>query len=125
MPKAASEARKVIADNLRALMNRPGRQAETERALAERAAARGHEISQSSINRVLNCEVSCGVDHLVILAKLYELEAWQLLVPQLNPTDPPVLTSITRSLAEFQSKLSEQADALAAMQRQLTEGRRQ
>ena len=61
----------------------------------------------------------------MILAKLYELEAWQLLVPQLNPTDPPVLTSITRSLAEFQSKLSEQADALAAMQRQLTEGRRQ
>jgi hypothetical protein len=112
-------ARKVLADNLAALMRRPDRPVITERELSERARARGYVVSPSSVNRILNCKVAPTLDHVVILAMLFGLEPWQLLTPGLNPDDPPVLVAISDRLRDFQAALKTQSDTIAALQNAL------
>lgn len=113
------KARGVLAENLSALMRRPNRPAITERELADRARARGYVVSPSSINRILNSKVAPTLDHVVILASLFGLEPWQLLTPDLNPDDPPVLAAISDRLRQFQDALKTQADTIAALQNAL------
>jgi hypothetical protein len=116
-------ARRVIAANVRRLMDRADGSPVTEQDLARMARRAGHTLSQSTINRILNARVSCGVDHLEILASLFGLEPWQLLVPELDPHDPPVLASISKRLEEFQGALKQQAQEIATLRQQLR-GRR-
>lgn len=113
------QARKVLAANLAGLMRRPNRPAITERELSERAKTRGKVISASSINRILNSKVAPTLDHVVILANLFDLQPWQLLTPDFNPDDPPVLAAISARLQQFQSALKQQADTIAALQNEL------
>lgn len=112
-------ARSVLSANLKAAMNRPNRPPIGQQELARRAKRAGAKLSQSTINRILNCEVGCGIDQLVILSVLLGVEPWQLLVPGMNPDDPPVLTVISRQLEEFQSSLKAQADRISALQHAL------
>lgn len=86
--------RAVLAANLRALMSRQHPEM-TEHELARLAKRHGGELSQSTVHRMLHGQTSCGVDHLATLAMVFELEPWQLLVPDLDPTDPPVLASVS------------------------------
>lgn len=113
-------ARKVLAQNIRAAMCVEGRPEISQQELARRASKFSLKpVSQSTINRLLNAEVSCGVDHLVSLAQALGLEPWHLLVPGMNPSDPPVLASITRRLEEFQATLKAQSDQIAALKNEL------
>jgi hypothetical protein len=112
-------SRAVIAANLRRLMDRQGRASVTEQDLAKMARRAGESLSQSTINRILNAKVSVGVDHLMILAALFDLEPWQMLVPDLDPDDPPVLASISRRLEEFQGALRRQSEELETLRKQL------
>lgn len=113
-------ARKVLAANLHAAMNVPDRPEISQQELARRASRYSLKpVSQSTVNRLLNAEVSCGVDHLVSLAQALGLEPWHLLVPHMNPADPPVLTAVTRRLEEFQATLKAQSDQIAALKAEL------
>lgn len=113
-------ARRLLADNLSAAMKIPGRPESSQQELARRASKYSLKpVSQSTINRLLNAEVSCGVDHLVSLALALGLEPWHLLVPHMNPADPPVLTAVTRRLEEFQATLKAQSDQIAALKNEL------
>jgi hypothetical protein len=112
-------ARAALAANLDALMNAPGRPPVSQAELARRVRRHGQTLSQSSINRILNAEVSCGLDHLAVLAAIFDLEPWQLLVRDFDPAEPPVLVSVSRKLDEFQATLKAQFDQLEMLRSQM------
>jgi len=111
--------RKVLATNLAALMCRPGRPQISEHELARLARRAAGSLSQSTIHRMLHGETSCGVDHLMTLADVFAVEPWQLLVPDLDPSDPPVLASVSKRLEAFQLTLRQQSEEIATLRKQL------
>jgi transcriptional regulator with XRE-family HTH domain len=116
MDQALTQGREILARNLWAMMNRPGRPSIGHQELARIARKISpNTLSQSSVSRILKCETSVGLDQLALLARVFDVEPWQLLVPGMNPDDPPVLTSTTKMLEEFQATLKQQADQIAAL----------
>lgn len=72
-------ARSILAENLKALMAaRPGLGTFTEI-----VAAGGP--SNGTLDRIRRQESGCSVDQLDLLARVFGLEPWQLLVPNLDP----------------------------------------
>lgn len=47
-------------------------------------------IGPASGTRIKECETSIGVDVLDKIAEAFDLETWHLLVPHLDPRNPPV-----------------------------------
>lgn len=58
----------------------------TQRALAARAG-----IDQRTVGRVLNQEHSPNLAQITKLAEAFDLLPWQLLVPDTDPHDPPMI----------------------------------
>ena len=67
-------------------------------------------VSVASISRIKEAQTSVGLDILEKLAPVFGLQAWHLLVPGLDPSNPPVAhiteaerilyTRIKRAMAE-------------------------
>ena len=57
-------------------------------------------------------ESGCSIDELDKLAKIFELESWQLLVPDLDPTNPPMLAQVSQRQLELYAKLKQVAKQL-------------
>lgn len=53
--------------------------------------AQKSRIAQTSIGRFTRAEVAATLDNVEALARALNLEPWQLLVPDLDPTKPPKL----------------------------------
>jgi hypothetical protein len=91
-------SRQVVAANLKALMaSHPALDT-----FPKIVAANGP--SNGTLDRIRRMTASTTIDTLDVLAKVYGLEAWQLMVPNLDPTNPPMLSHV----AEAQQKLFEQ-----------------
>lgn len=52
--------------------------------------ATGYPISLGSLQRIKEQETAIGLDVLDKIAKFFELQSWQLLIEDLDPTNPPV-----------------------------------
>lgn len=86
----------VIADNLSRLMKHEkekGRSLWTAEAVAKKA-----EVGHGTVDRAQKGQTNINVANLQAIAKAFGLRAWQLMVPDLEPDNPPVLQS--RSAAE-------------------------
>lgn len=101
--------RTVIAANVRALRKQLK---ETQPQIAERAKARGYVLDQGTVSRVENKRLVPSIDVLEALAHGLDVEAWQLLVPAIDPKNPPVLRDATASERELWKRLRENARAL-------------
>jgi transcriptional regulator with XRE-family HTH domain len=95
MPTAPTALTDQFRDNLRRLME-ADRQLHSQPRLA--AASR---VAQTSIGRILRGEQSPTLDMVHKLATAFGLEAWQMLVPDLEPDNPP----ITKQIDERQHEL--------------------
>lgn len=73
---------KILAENLNRLC--VGQMTITE--VGKRA-----QIGKSTIDRVRKAETAMRIDNLEDLARVFGLQAWQLLVPNVDPQTPPVL----------------------------------
>jgi transcriptional regulator with XRE-family HTH domain len=62
-----------------------------------RALARQAKLTHKTIGRILDAQHAVNLDTLYRLAVVFNLEAWMLLVPDLNPLDPPDAEPITKS----------------------------
>lgn len=92
-------ARTILSENLKALMaTHPG--LDTCKAIAKAGGP-----SNGTVERILNSKVGASIDQLDLLANIYELEPWQLLVPGLDPTNPPILAHISAQQLEMLSKI--------------------
>jgi len=79
----------VLRQNLKALMDK---NAESQTALGRRA-----KVGQATVGRILSSKgEDSGVETVAKLAKAYGLEAWQLLVAGMDPSNPPVLQPVSK-----------------------------
>lgn len=84
------DSRKVLAHNLRTLFLYAKEHKDAgPRNAAELEAVSG--VSDSATSRYLSASASANLDHLSRIASAYEIEVWQLMYPNLEPANLPVL----------------------------------
>lgn len=98
--------RKVLAENLSRLM----RLDEPDK-LSQASVGRMAGCNQRTVGRILSMQQSATVDMLEGIAKGFDLEAWQLLVPGLDPSNPPV-NHITEAEKRLYERLREATRAV-------------
>lgn len=105
--------REILAANLAALRQRH-KHLKSTLAIERESAALGEDrkIAHSVMQRVFKAETPFNLDDLQTLAELFGLDAWQLLVPQIDPEHPPVLRSIGRVEDEAYKRWREARAAL-------------
>lgn len=82
--------RAVLRQNITALLKVKGGP-NNPTALAKKAG-----IGQASVDRILSKEgVDARIETIAKIAKVYGLEAWQLLVAGMDPNNPPVLQPLS------------------------------
>ena len=79
-----AKVRQILGENLRALM--------THHQQANRRMAEKLGIGEGTIQRAKTGQVSLTVDNVETIAAFFNLEAWQLFTPDLDPRHPPQLT---------------------------------
>lgn len=89
--------RKVLADNLRRII---GPDSNPTRWATE------HRIQKKPVQRMLTGNHSTTVDTIEMVAKAADLTPWQLLVPNLDPQNPPVFM-MTKAEHGLYAKLRE------------------
>ena len=95
----APKQRDILARNLKALMSwehGPSSQSELKRRSG---------VSQATIGRIDRKESDATIDTLALIARAYGLAAWQLLVPEFDPTNPPVLRAASQEEKKLYSRL--------------------
>lgn len=88
---------KVIAENVRALMQAGRNGLRTQAAVSEAARRSGHPLDQKSVSRVLKAANAPQADTIEAIARAFDLEPYQLLVPGLDPRNPQVLRMLSPS----------------------------
>jgi hypothetical protein len=91
--------RRVLADNLRTLMD-----AHPDLDTIKKVVSRGGG-SNGTVGRMLQGDTASRIDAVADVAKVFGLEAWQLLVPNLDPTHPPSLEMDPGRTAKLQADL--------------------
>jgi hypothetical protein len=83
----------VLAENIINLMEFHG-------ILSNAALAKAAKIDASTVGRMINKKHASQIDRVQAVARVFELDAWQLLIPNLDPSNPPVaqLTAVERDL---------------------------
>lgn len=61
------------------------------------------KIPARTVGRIKNAEVSCSVDTLAKIAKVFGIEPWAMLVPNYDPRNPPVRT-MTQEERDFYAR---------------------
>lgn len=90
---SAGNLARLLAANLETLMHaRPTLR--TQSAVAKAAA-----VDQRTVGRILRCEHAPTLAQVEKLAKAFALQPWQLLAPELDPEDLPVLV-LSRSQSD-------------------------
>ncbi len=85
IPKMGKKAIETLGKNLRQLVGE-GRRYPTLEALAARSG-----VGKSTIARARNGENALRIDNLEDIARAFNLEPWQMLVDNVDPTNPPSL----------------------------------
>lgn len=93
MKKSSKE---VLAENLAKLMHQAGQHALNQKEVGLRA-----RCNQRTIGRVLNQEQAATVELLDGLAAAFGIQAWQLLVPDLDPQNLPVQSVTRRQMVSY------------------------
>ena len=106
------DIRTVVAANVQTLMDYArdrGQPCGDQKSLAKKAG-----VSMSTVARIRKREVGGSIDVLEAIAKCYGLQAWQLLMPNLDPTNPPVFC-MTATERELYRNLKSSAATIAAI----------
>jgi hypothetical protein len=69
-------------------------------------------ISLGSLQRIKACETAIGIDVVDKIASFFEIEAWQLLVPNLDPSNLPLIKQATQKELEFYERIKAAAKDL-------------
>lgn len=84
----------TLAVNLRSIMRK---QHLTQMALKTKSG-----IAQATIGRILREDSAADIDTLDAIAKACAMQPWQLLVPGLDPDNPPILPLSTQEQALYE-----------------------
>ena len=97
------DCRQVLWANVSALM-RQHWQAENLNRLAREA-----KVGPATAQRIKGQQTAVGIDVIQKVAACFQLEAWQLLVPGLDPTSPPTLLPMTHAERSFYTRMIQAA----------------
>lgn len=101
--------RVILAQNLTALM--AGKiDKESQSALKRRSG-----VAQATIGRILRKEVNYRIETVAALARAFNLEPWQLLVPDLDPGNLPVLRAASAEEKALYARLRATVDDLSKL----------
>lgn len=88
-PTLPSGSAKVLAENVRRLID--------YHEASENRIAQIKRFSQTTLNRITHGQGAARLSSVEALAKAFGLDAWQLLVPDLDPRNPPTLDSVLKA----------------------------
>lgn len=86
----------ILADNLRRIIEHEG--------LNQTSWAARHGADKKQVQRALRVATSPTLDTLAAIAAAANLQPWQLLIPKLDPANPPVFT-MTKTERDLYSRL--------------------
>lgn len=108
-------ARTLLATNVQALMcARPSLSSLAK--VAAEAKRKGHTVSKNAVDSARQGTHAVNMDTLDGIARAFDMEAWQLLVPNMNPDNPPVLRSIGETEDEMYRRLRSAAAQIMAIE---------
>lgn len=87
----------IVAANLTALFLREKRRGGPLRSLQrieDATVAAGRPVGRSTIDRMMKGKTDFEIGNLEVLAKVFDVEVWQLLAPTFAPDNLPVIRSI-------------------------------
>jgi transcriptional regulator with XRE-family HTH domain len=96
---------RILSGNLRTLMKA------SETLSTQRKLGLASGIDQRTVGRILNGEHSPQLKQIEAIAQAFDLMPWQLLIPNLDPKNPPVCET-TVAEKELYSKLRDLAKQL-------------
>ena len=96
----------ILAKNLAALMH-ANPLLKTQQAVAAATKRAGKAIDQKTVSRILKAEVSVQLDTVQAIAAAFEIEAYQLLIPGLNPANPQILRALSKEEENLYRALDE------------------
>lgn len=101
--------RAVLRRNLKALMDKAKRDGQPDLARQLRLGKKAG-VGQATIGRILSQEgEDSGVETVAKLAKAFGLEAWQMMVPGMDPANPPVLQPVSKEEQALYQRLRDAA----------------
>lgn len=100
--------RAVLAANLKALMQAH------QPPLSGRALGLAAKIDPKTVTRILAAQHAANIDTIAALAGVFHLLPWQLLVPGMDPADPPV-AQLSRTEAALYGTLRRAASDLGKL----------
>lgn len=112
---ATMSARETLAENLRHLMEAHHTH-RTTLAIEKATEGMGLKVGKSTIDRALKCQTTLNLDYIDVIARVFGLDAWQLLTPGLIPRNPPVLRSIGDVEDKLYKRIGELAKEIATLQ---------
>lgn len=109
-PTMSADALASLSASLRALME-SSPDLRSQAAVGKRAG-----MDQRTVGRILNREHEPTIGQLDRLAKAFGLAPWQLLVPGLDPKNPPVI-HLTETERAFYERMRQAVQDMAALKR--------
>ena len=91
--------KEVLAENINALM-RANTSLDSNPKLSDKS-----DLGTGSISRIRNAEGAVNLDTLDKLAKCFDLQPWQLLVPGMDPASLPVLRCMSDTEYELWGRM--------------------
>jgi len=92
----------------------------TQQGLSRALRQQGMRLGQSSVSRILNGNQSPTLDLVDKIARAFQLQAWQLLVPGFEPTNPPMTRQEDERLRALYARVQEQYSELQRAMQELT-----
>ncbi len=71
-------------------------------------------FARSTATRLKQKKVSPGLDKIDLIARRFNLASWQLLVPGMDPLNPPTLQPVSAKERELYNKIMAAAKVIAA-----------
>lgn len=73
-------------------------------------------VGQATISRILKEESAAAIDTLDSIGAVFGVSAWQILVPELDPSNHPVIREVSDKEREFYERIKQAAKQLAGLQ---------
>lgn len=71
--------------------------------------------TNGTVGRMLQGQTACGIDQVEQVARVFGLQAWQLLVPNFDPAHPPMLEMDSRRAELLSAELDSIAERIKRM----------
>lgn len=107
----------IVAASLSALIQREKDRKgklRTFQAIEDATTAIGHTVGRSTVDRMSKGKTDFEIGNLEAIARVFDVEVWQMLAPNFDPSNPPVLRSVGEAEEEIYRKIRGRITEIAA-----------